>query len=243
MKKKLPLVVGLAVLLLLLATWWAAHRSQSLALRAELDALRAQIAAAPQPAAINPAATSPISAQSLERLRADASEVHKLRNEINQLRANAKELDKLKAENQQLRRGGGVSPAANAGPGQNAATPGNFIPKENWSFSGYANPENTLQSIAWAMREGDLQTVLSSVTPEEQTRMKGEWGNKSDTEISANVRQGVEKVQSIQVLESKNVSADEVVLTIYAVGGEDHVQRIVMQRSGSDWKLAGPKRE
>src|SRR5262245_13313234 len=116
MKRTIPIVVGVTALLLLLATWWA-HRRQSLALRAELDALRAQIAATPPLAANSPASTPPISAQSLERLRADANEVHKLRNEINQLRANAKELDKLQAENQQLRRGGVVGPAANAGPG------------------------------------------------------------------------------------------------------------------------------
>src|SRR5437660_11085914 len=41
--------------------------------------------------------------EELERLRAEAREVHKLRNEVSQLRAGVKEADQLRAENRRLR--------------------------------------------------------------------------------------------------------------------------------------------
>src|SRR5438128_2640206 len=44
--------------------------------------------------------------EEVERLRAEAREVHKLRNEVSQLRDGVKEADQLRAENQRLRAAG-----------------------------------------------------------------------------------------------------------------------------------------
>ena len=59
--------------------------------------------------------------EELERLRADAREVHKLRNEVSQLRAGVKETDQLRAENQRLR-AAGKSPQAASGTGKRSST-------------------------------------------------------------------------------------------------------------------------
>jgi len=39
------------------------------------------------------------------------------------------------------------------------------------------------------------------------------------------------------------LSDEEVVLSVFAAGGEDKVQKISMRRYGAEWKMAGPKRE
>jgi len=39
------------------------------------------------------------------------------------------------------------------------------------------------------------------------------------------------------------LSDEEVVLSVFAAGGEDKVQKTSMRRYGAEWKMAGPKRE
>jgi len=182
----------------------------------------------------------------LERLRAEAREVHRLRNEVSQLRADVKQADQLRAENQRLRAAGKPLQAA---PSTGVAVPSaaisqeGYYAKENWAFIGYATPEAALQSVIWAMREGDTRTLLASLTPEEMERMQKEWGNKSEAQVSADTKRGTDKISGIRILESKTLSDDEVVLSVFAAGGEDKVQKISLKRYGAEWKMAGPKRE
>ncbi len=215
-------------------------------LRQENERLKGDLATAQRLARVTANDPNARRSQELERLRTEAGEIHKLRNEVSQLRAGARELDKLRAENQQLRGSNQRIPVApNASPGGAPATaaPEAFYPKENWAFAGYATPEAALQSVVWAMREGDTKTFLASVTPEEMARMEKEWGNKSEAQISADARKGADKISSVRILERKVLSDDEVVLSLYAEGGDDKIQKISMKRFGAEWKLAGPKRD
>lgn len=100
-----------------------------------------------------------------------------------------------------------------------------------------------MQSVVWALREGDSRTLLASVTPEEMERMQKEWGDKSEAEVSADAKRGMDKISGIRILESKTLSDEEVVLSVFASGGEDRVQRISMKRYGTEWRMAGPKRD
>jgi hypothetical protein len=220
------------------------ERRRISSLRQVNDGLRDELAAAKQ--LVDAKSGDPRGAEELERLRTEAREVHKLRNEVSQLRAGVKEADELRAENQRLRSAGKPLPAAPGtganGPSAPASQEG-YYAKESWAFSGYATPEAALQSVIWAMREGDLRTLLASLTPEEMARMQKEWGNKSDEQISADAKRGTDKLSGVRVLESNRLSDDEVVLSVYAAGGEDKVQKISMKRYGAEWKMAGPKRE
>ena len=219
-----------------------AERSTITALRLKIERMRDEFAEAQRLTS----AQESHQIEELDRLRTEAREVHKLRNEVNQLRAGAKEVEQLRMENQQLRAANRQLRAApqNRGTTPGAATPQEgFYVKENWAFSGYATPEAALQSVVWAMREGDTRAFLGSLTPEEMDRVQKEWGTKSEAEISAHAKRGTDKINSIRILESRTLSDDEVVLNVYAAGGEDQVQKISMKRFGAEWKLAGPKKE
>ena len=210
------------------------------------EALREELAAAQQSIGARGGYQNRATNEELERLRAEAREVHKLRNEVSQLRAGVKESDQLWAENQRLRGAGRQIQTAQstgvAAPSAAASQDG-YYAKENWAFTGYATPEAALQSVIWAMREGDTRTLLASVTPEEMERMQKEWGNKTEAQVSADTKRGTDKISGIRILESKTLSEDEVVLSVFAAGGEDKVQKISLKRYGSEWKMAGPKRE
>jgi len=222
------------------------ERGRVVALQQENQLLREDLAAARRLISASESGASARTNEELERLRTEAREVRQLRNEISHLRSGVKELDQLRIENEQLRAATRQSSAAaKTGAAIPAAAPlqEGYYAKESWAFSGYATPEAALQSVIWAMREGDTKTFLSSLAPEEMARVQREWGNKSEAEISDDAKRGTDKISSIRILESKTVSDDEVVLNVYAAGGEDKVEKISMKRFGAEWKVAGPKKD
>ena len=88
-----------------------------------------------------------------------------------------------------------------------------------------------------------MSEIAGRMAPQEVARMQNEWANKSEAKISADAKRGTDKISSIRVLESRRLSDDEVVLTVYAAGGEDKVQKISVKRIDAEWKLAGRKEE
>jgi len=234
----------LAGLLLASLAVHVVERRRIASLLRDHESLRAELAVAQQTIAKAGVQSGPQN-EELERLRAEAREVHKLRNEVSQLRTGTKEVDQLRAENQKLRGASrAIQPAPSPGVAPSAAaSQDGYFAKETWTFTGYATPEAALQSAIWAMREGDTKTLLASLAPEEMARMQKEWGNKSEAQVSADAKRGTDKIAGIRILESRILSDDEVVLSVYAMGGEDKVQKISMKRYGAEWKMAGPKRE
>jgi hypothetical protein len=109
-----------------------------------------------------------------------------------------------------------------------------FFPREAWASVGYAEPEATLQTLSWAMSNGDLKTMLASVSPEEATKVTREFDGKSEAEIS---KQTLE-ITGIRVLKKELTADDEAVLTLYA-SGIDQLAKLKFKRFGSEWKMAG----
>src|SRR6185436_15901470 len=82
-----------------------------------------------------------------------------------------------------------------------------YFAKESWAFTGYATPEAALQSVIWAMREGDIKTFVASLAPEEMARIQKEWGDKPEAQVSADTKRGTDKISGIRILDSKALSA------------------------------------
>src|SRR5713101_6088524 len=96
----------LAVLFLASLAIHVVERRRISGLRQVNEGLRDELAAAQQLIGAKSSDPSGPPNEELERLRAEAREVHKLRNEVSQLRAGVKGADQLRAENQQLRAAG-----------------------------------------------------------------------------------------------------------------------------------------
>jgi hypothetical protein len=95
------------------------------------------------------------------RLKEEAQDLLKLRNEVRQLRSQAKDLPGLHAENERLQKAmHGISPTPAPVP-----TPEGFTGKETLANMGTATPEAAVQTFFWAMREQNVQSYLQTVTP------------------------------------------------------------------------------
>ena len=239
----LRLVLAIALLASAAAAFTYWQRAAELA--AENSTLRAKLAehGSQQSAAV--AAEEKQRDYELSRLRADAAEVHKLRGEISQARSGAKDLERLRAENMQLRadnqqlrtasqRPADAPPSADPRP---AATRDQF-PRENWSFAGYTTPEAALVSSIWAMREGNPQTYLQSLAPEEQARIARAWQNKPEADIIAKHQSDVASITGLRVLERQSVSPNEVLMNVY-IEGVGRLEKVSMKLIGNEWKFGG----
>jgi len=225
--------------LLLVAALAAAYFGWSEAggLRAEIEKLKAEnqsIRAENQKAA---EAQSRQRDAEVQRLRSEAQEVHKLRNEVTRLRTGAKDAERLRAENQQLR----ASAPAPASTPAATAPPDNF-PRDSWTFAGYATPEAALISAVSAMKDGRPQAYLDSLSPEEQLRMAKTWETRSEAEIAAKHQQDVSVITGVRILERQAISAGEMRMKVY-IEGANRVETVSMKQVGSDWKFGGFIRE
>lgn len=134
-------------------------------------------------------------------------ELLRLRSEVGGLREQKREWDQLKAR-----------PAVN----ENAAAAANpnlpdRIPRAAWAFAGYGSPEAALESLAWAMSNGDVKTFLASVTPEARKLLDREFRGKTDRDLAAWLTNGIAELAELP-LDHKNVSADgAVTFTVVAL--------------------------
>lgn len=173
----------------------------------------------------------------LAQLRAQAQELPRLRGEVTQLRTAAKDLEKLRTENQQLR--AAAKPNAPAAPPPPPASDTPYHAKESWAFAGYANPEAALQSMLWAMREGDLKSVLAVAAPEERARLEEQIAKESEAKLLEGFKKNASSLKGFRVLDRENVSTDAIALTVYPDDGEDKVGKLMFKRIGNEWKFAG----
>jgi hypothetical protein len=204
--------------------------------QADNEQLRAKIVAIESEADANTRATS-ASTQELEILKQRSAELMKLRNEVTQLRAGsqtaqstAAENQRLKAEIQQLRARAADAPAPTASSNQ--------FSRESWRFAGYASPEAGLVSALWAMKEGNPQTYLDSLSPTEQQRAAVNWQNMSQEEIAAKHQSDVANISGLRVIERESIAPDEVLMNVY-LEGPGRMEKIRMNQVGGEWKFSG----
>ena len=178
-----------------------------------------------------------------DKLRDQTTELMRLRNEVTQLRVEKNAVEPLKVENEKLKNEVGElrSRAGVDGKGPGTAQPAQF-PRESWSFSGYASPESALVSAIWAMKEGNPETYLNSLTPKEQERMALVWQNKAENEIADKHKSDVSKIAGLRVVARQNLSPTEVIMNVY-LEGPDRMEKIRMNQVGQDWKFGGFIRE
>ena len=170
------LLLGSLLLIVCLATLggvWS-QRSQLAGLRAEQQQLAAQLAAKEDASASAPAAETE-SAGSRTPLPGlvVTPELLRLRNEVTRLAERRRELASVSGENERLR-------AELASHNTNGAAgyqfPPGFVRKSEARMVGYKTPEDTLQSLLWAVRNHDLTNALQAFTPDMAKELSVEFG-------------------------------------------------------------------
>jgi hypothetical protein len=157
-------------------------------------------------------------------------ELLRLRNQAAQLRMATNELQQLRAQV-------GQAGAPTGGTANTAPTPGvgELVPQERWSFAGDATPAAALQSVFFAMRQGDAKAFLELVSDQAAREFEG----KTPEEMTAKLRRDAARITGYRILENDELSVEESVLVIYLAGENKQLLPMRMKKVGDQWKFAG----
>ncbi|HSY19054.1 MAG TPA: hypothetical protein VK815_11995 [Candidatus Acidoferrales bacterium] len=237
---KLKLIVAVLLLAGVAIFWVAGHQSEAglqAALQQQVDRAAQLKAEHDRLSNLVAQADSPAANQSLPELL-------RLRGEVTRLRQQTNELQRLQAQNERLQ-----SAAAQAGTNQSssagtssaapARTPLAVYPKSTWAFAGYATPEATFQSMNWAALNGNLDSFLSGLSPDAQQDLARQMGDKPASEAIDELKNNLNKHESVSILSKNQISDSEVELEIQPDGG-DGPEKLTFKKIDGQWKFSPP---
>jgi type II secretory pathway component PulJ len=145
------------------------------------------------------------------RSEKDLVELMRLRSEVGQLRKQMKEGGGAEAKLS------GVQPQA--APASTVGT--NGIPKDAWAFAGYQTPANALESVLWAMKNGNVNSFVSSLTPEAQEAMAEAFDGMTDAEIADQLESEIDGLDTLPLDRVNNVSETETSFVLFSDGNDN----------------------
>jgi len=174
--------------------------------------------------------------QEIAALREQTKDLAKLRNEVSQRREVRSDLAAARSENARLLE------AKQTGALISREPPPGFVSRDNLTFAGYATPEATLQSLFWALRDGDMMAAMRSMPVDDeelvrlekmpaQERARIEEEFKSDAEVRL-----MKQFNDFAVVSREDISDDEVVLHIRSSVATNTFPH-ALKRFGSEWKI------
>jgi RNA polymerase sigma factor (sigma-70 family) len=232
---KLKIAVGAVVVAGIGTTVVLQHQTQA-GLRAENEVLKARISQSAARVDEN---------QRLSNLPAPADtaasqleELLRLRREAALLREQKQERDKSQTESRRSRSQPGGSNAGSLSPNERWPNVIRDLPKESWTYAGYADPDTAFQSFLWASNSKDAEAILNSCVPEVRQEAKTKQEQAKMVEI---ISGNVSRWKGVQVLEKQTPANDQVhlVVDILNVDGRDSIIKMKLRRVGNEWKFAG----
>src|SRR5581483_5050858 len=186
-------------------------------------------------------------AQSAQTLAEDEkAQLLRLRAEVGRLRQETNNVAKLREENRQLRT---AQAARQIVPPNRQPTPTQpdepqSVPKESWAFAGYASPEATVQSLLWALRQGDdqaFQAYLNGLTPELRDKIEKDAASRGPNAFAGLGADETGDMTGFRILETIPVSGDETLVRLQSdgAGGDGPVQNFMLKQIEGQWKIAG----
>lgn len=162
-------------------------------------------------------------------------ELQDLRRQVETLRRGTNEVGQLQAEVRKLRSAlAAVGNSVNAGPPPEVPA-SDVYPRDSWTFVGYDTPEDTIESMMWAMSQGDQDTYAAGLTPELQSDMQSDFEDGSFLDDSL---AEMSDVTGYLIVDRDVVSENEVTVTVFINGdGGNDVVKIPLVESGDGWKV------
>lgn len=227
---------GVLVVVALAALWgiWG-QRSQLADLRAQQQQLLAQ------PAAKAESPAPPVTIESANTSSAAPApslvvtpELLRLRSEVTRLTERRRELAGARVENEQLR-------AQFASRGTNGLggfqLPPGYVRRTEARMVGYNTPEDTLQSMLWAIQNRDLTNLLQAFTPEMGKEITAGVA-KSNKSIEDFFHDGAGFVGMWVVGRKQNANDGSVDVEIEVMPGMPH-QGFSFRQINGQWRIAG----
>jgi len=162
------------------------------------------------------------------------TELLRLRNEVRQLRAQQTELEKLRAANQRIAE---ELKSGNFSPRRLAEVEGS-VPREKWTFAGFATPEATIQTFFAGLTTGDPEQIIACMAPQ-----AAEGFRKQLAQDPVNTRkQFMEEFQKLgqssafRITDTRNTAPDKMEVKVQ-VAADGQSMPLPLVRVNQEWKL------
>lgn len=228
-------LLGGSLMVVCLATLWGVwgQRSQLAGLRAEHQQLVAQPAAsAAGSASRGQAEISGTSSGTPQPTLVVTPELLRMRNEVTRLTERQRELAGERRENERLR--AQLTSRGTNGPGGFQLPPG-YLRQSQAQMAGFSTPENTLQTLLWAIHNHDLTNLLQALTPDraEQMRTRVDQTNESIAEFFHNAAGFI----GMGILSRTQDTQDgSIALEVEVIPGTPH-EKITFRQVNGEWKI------
>jgi hypothetical protein len=234
---KLKRIISMIVVGGVAAVLWLQH-SFNETLRRDNEGLRGVIAELKQ----SPDVHEPdASGESLNREELD--ELLKLRSEVTRLRAQTNELAALRQKNETLlatlkEQVKPVPPTIPGKKGPRDALPQDIHSVDTWAYRGYGRPEDTIESMHWAMMNGDRATFLGGMAPTLRSNMESHVSEEDFAE-----RKHTLETSEFRILDRQIQSDNQMMMTVYftrkdasgnIVGNSEDT---IFQKIDGEWKV------
>jgi hypothetical protein len=225
----IALIAVIAVAVLLELQYQARHQ-----LRSQSDAMREQFQQLQDLEAENIRLSNMVARAGTPLADEQLAELADLRQQVEALRHRTNDIAGLQNEIQRLR--GILSTAANSVDGGTAVPDvpaSDIFPRESWMFSGYDTPENTIQSIIWAVSEGDQDTYAAGVTPELGNQLQSEF---EDGSFADDGPLEMGDVAGYRIVDRDVISGNQVRYTLF-MDGPNEFMPITLEPTDNGWMV------
>ena len=161
----------------------------------------------------------------LEKLR---DEVRVLRRKTNDVVSLQTELHRLRTELATVRNAMG----SNAPPNVPAA---DIYPRDGWQFAGYDTPEQALESVTWAISQGDEASYMAGLSPELQGEMQSQLADGDFSDVGPLEMSGA---TGYRIVDRGGIGANIRSITVF-MDGEGSFVTLTFQKTPTGWAVVG----
>ena len=166
---------------------------------------------------------------------AQLTELQRLREQLELLRHQTNQVQNLRGEITRLRIALSNARKAASGDSPPDVPPEDIYPKDSWKFAGYDTPEATVQSVVWAINEGDQDSYMDGLSSDLRDQMQSQLadGSFADTgplELS--------NASGFRIIDRDPFSDSEEIITIYLDGDQGEVS-LVLDKTDNGWVVGG----
>ena len=227
-----------AVVILALAVLLEKQYEARRQLRSQNDTLQAQFKRIEQLEAENVRLSNIVVQANTPLADAQLAELADLRKQVDLLRQRTNEVATLRAEITRLR--AALSTAGKSIAAEMPNVPAEDIyPRESWAFAGYDTPENAIESLMWAVSEGDQDTYMAGLAPDMQAQMQADL---ADGSFLAEGPFEMSNITGYRILDRDALSDNEVTMTLY-LDGEGDTMSVVLDKTDNGWAIVPNSKE
>ena len=109
-----------------------------------------------------------------------------------------------------------------------------IYPRDSWKFAGFDTPESAVESVTWAISQGDEDSYFDSLAPDLQDEMESELADGSFADVGPLEMKGA---TGFRIVDRETVSEDRQIITIY-VDGQPEETSLPLIKTPDGWKIA-----